>query len=104
MKRTTTGTIGKRIKVNEGEVVSFESMPTLDEWFKSLPSKNDRVHTWSVSKKEIQSLLDQQRKELLEKIRLEKFSKQDLEYESDRGYWNGYNDAADDLEELKKNL
>ncbi len=95
------------IKVAPGEVIKFESMPTWEEEFDELTRFGDDFNvTLEKSKLKvfIQSLLDQQCKKLLEKIKLEKFSKEDLEYQSDRGYWNGRNDTIDDLEEIKKNL
>lgn len=79
-------------------------MIDLVNWFRSLPPKDPSVHTWSVSQEEIQSLLDQQRKELLEKISLKPLIHSGIENDAGVAMIDGYNQAVADLEALKKTL
>lgn len=73
MKRNTTGTTGRRIKVSEGEIIKFESMPQ-GNWGEQFDKLLDqyREGEWNNAPllDFIQSLLDQQKKELLGKIDL----------------------------------
>jgi hypothetical protein len=114
------------IKVNDGEVIKFESMSWEEEFDNDYAPLNlgnvyARNHHQSM-KAFIQSLLDKQdkeiqvalaefndhwnevlraeKKELLEKIKL----KRPEDYTWNDPYFDGYNQAVSDLEALKKSL
>jgi Fe-S cluster assembly scaffold protein SufB len=113
--------MAERIKLNEGETIKFESMPTWQEEFNrkfkylnsSYATEAGLVMYESSNdiKAFIQSTLDRQKKELLEKIRLKE---KDADINNvqvgnfpsaiNYHYSSGYNQAVADLEELKKNL
>jgi hypothetical protein len=107
----------KPIKVREVEVVRVDQPLSWQEQFDKeimcgcQGEGIERTHTTSNPERIrafIQSLLDQQKKEILEKLRLEKTGDKDTYEEPGHCYQcdfiDGYNQAVSDLEELKKSL